>query len=690
MKRVRIVKNWQWPNLLQQTPGHSGAWDNIQFTEEPVQECDYLIILNNLEGELELYCPREHVWRIIQEPPIGIFKPWHVNPSYSYRTFTCDPVLSDPRYIRTPPMLPWHVNRDYDFLVAAPVPGKPKMLSWITSTRKMLPGHKQRMNFLHYLKKKVPGLDLLGGNIMHIMNPEAKERIEREQRELGFKTIEDKWQGLAPYQYALAIESHSGPDYWTEKIADCFLAWTIPIYYGCTNLEDYFPKGSFIRIDIEKPVEAIETIKKVLKENSWESRFEAISKARDLVLNKYQFFPFISDYIHSQLQQGISGESKMIRLIPPNKEKLLKKKTNPKISVVVCTYNREKLLPGCLESLANQSADKTLYEVLVIDNNSSDNTRKVANQFVGKYPNFRALFEKNQGLSHARNLGVNEAAADYVGFIDDDARAKGNWIETALKIIDEKQPHIFGGPAYPIFKNGKPGWFKDEYGIRGDMGQSGWLEKGFIVGTNIIFKKSLLKEYGGFDPQLGMKGDQISYHEETRIVFRALKEKKKVYYAKELAVKDQLPDYKKSLAFFIYSKYKAGFDALEPVNIKFEAAELMKLLKLINQTMDELNFALMKRDKEKYPYPENYVLEQSINKFYTIGQKLGFFLSEDNLMEKLPDSYFNKEDTAKIPGKPARGNKVLKILKEMLYFKFMRAFRLKKNRKPRVKISEGG
>ena len=50
------------------------------------------------------------------------------------------------------------------------------------------------------------------------------------------------------------------PDYWTEKIADCFLAWTLPIYYGCPNLEDYFPEKSFIRIDIEKPEEAIDSI----------------------------------------------------------------------------------------------------------------------------------------------------------------------------------------------------------------------------------------------------------------------------------------------------------------------------------------------------------------------------------------------------------------------------------------------
>lgn len=311
---VRIVKNWEWPDLMQQTPGHTGIWDDIQFIEEPVEECDYLIILNNLEKKQEPCCPPEHIWRIIQEPPVDFFKSWHVNLSYSHKTFTCDPELSSPEYFRSHPMLPWHVNRDYDYLSTCPVPEKSKTLSWITSTRNVLPGHKKRMNYLYSIKEKIPELDLLGGNIRHIMNEEAKERIEKEQQELGFKTIEDKWAGLAPYKYSLAIESHSGPDYWTEKVADCFLAWTVPIYFGCTNLKDYFPKESFIRIDIDKPEEAIRALKKVLREDSWESRLEALTEARKLVLNKFQLFPFMSYYIRSLSRKGSSCEK--IRLTP--------------------------------------------------------------------------------------------------------------------------------------------------------------------------------------------------------------------------------------------------------------------------------------------------------------------------------------------------------------------------------------
>lgn len=647
MTIIRIVKNWEWPNLIQQTPGYTGLWDDIQFTQEPVDECDYLIILNNLETELKFQCSPENVWRIVQEPPTAFFKKWHINPSYSVKTFTCDPELSGPQYIRSHPMVPWHVNRDFDYLTTCHIPEKIKTLSWITTTKNVLPGHKKRMKFLYSIMNRITELDLLGGNIRHILNNEVKDKIECKQRELGFKSIEDKWAGLAPYKYSLAIESHSGPDYWTEKIADCFLAWTFPLYHGCTNLEDYFPKESFIRIDIENPDETIQFIEGIIKEDIWNERLLALEEARKLVLNKYQFFPYIAQRINSNCKSKQEVSRKNIFLIPDNASKKSEKRAELKLSVVVCTYNREKMLPACLESLAQQSANKKLYEVLIVDNNSNDNTRHVANEFSKKYSNFRYFFDRKQGLSNARNLGMKEALADYIAFIDDDARASNNWIDEAIKIIDEKNPDIFGGPVFPLKTEYKPPWYKDEYGIRGDMGETGWLKKGFIIGTNIFFRRSLLQEYNGFDPDLGMKGDNLKYHEETKIVFRALREKKKVYYSKELIVDDRLPDYKKSLAFFIYSKYKSGFDWINLHDAEFEISELLNLLKIIDQTMSELNTALLKRDTTQFKYPENYIIEKTLQSFFDIGQRVEFFLRENNLLEKLLEWNFKR----KIPKK---------------------------------------
>lgn len=613
MKTVRIIRNWAWPDLLQQTPGGAGVWDGVQYTEAENAPCDYYLVLNNLAADQALSVSPDRVFRVVQEPPTEFFKPWHEHAPYASKTFMCDPERTGDAYIQSHPMVPWHINRDYDFLSSAAMPRKTGDISWITSTKTILAGHKKRMAFLDNISGKIPGLDLLGTEVHHIVNPAVRRQNADKQKELGFTIVEDKWAGLAPYRYSLAIENFCGPDYWTEKIADCFLAWTLPIYYGCTNLEAYFPAESFIRIDIDKPGEAREIIRQAINGDAWQKRLPAITKARELVLNKYQLFPSITRYI----------------------------KTIPRISVIVCTYNREEMLPQCLQSLANQTLDKNTYEILVVDNNSSDNTKNAAAEFIKDHPYCTYLFEPQQGLSRARNLGWREARGEYVAFIDDDSTADTQWLTEALKIIEEKNPDIFGGAVFPLFPGGKPDWFKEQYGIRGDMGVSGWLEKGFIIGTNIFFRKSLLQEYGGFDPRLGMNGDNLGYHEETQLVYRALKEKRKVYFSKELIVKDVLPDFKKSFIFFIYSKYCAGHDGFGLLPLDGQNWDSLKLLQLIKKTMDEFNTALLKRDKTKYPYPENYLLENGVLKnFLTIGLMTEFFLREKQAGEPIPDAKY--------------------------------------------------
>ena len=102
---------------------------------------------------------------------------------------------------------------------------------------------------------------------------------------------------------------------WTEKLADCYLSWTMPIYYGCTNLDKYFPKESFIQIDINSPESSLENLKEKLSKDFWESSLGSIQEARELVLNKYQLFPFLAEEI--MRNQSDSSHHKI--LIPPYK-----------------------------------------------------------------------------------------------------------------------------------------------------------------------------------------------------------------------------------------------------------------------------------------------------------------------------------------------------------------------------------
>lgn len=273
MTLVRIVKNWDWPNLLRQTPGQRGEWNGITFTLNPAPECDYLVMLNNvLEVQVSGKCPPENIWMLIQEPYQKGFTDWVIERHEPFaRIFTHHPPVEGERYIICPPAIPWHVNKTYDELISCPLPSKTKPLSWIVGAAKDLPGHLQRLTFLETIKKSTLPIDLFGRAV---------------------RPIEDKWDGLAPYFFSLAVENNSGPDMWTEKLADCFLSWSVPFYYGCTNLEKYFPKDAYIPIDLNDPATAIKTIRENATPENWEKRLPAINEARDLILNKYQIFPF--------------------------------------------------------------------------------------------------------------------------------------------------------------------------------------------------------------------------------------------------------------------------------------------------------------------------------------------------------------------------------------------------------------
>jgi hypothetical protein len=114
----------------------------------------------------------------------------------------------------------------------------------------------------------------------------------------GIKPIDDKWDALSVSKYAIAYENYESDYYWTEKIADCFLSYTIPLYFGCNKIEDFFPENSFIQIDPkDKHINLF--LKEITESNKWEENLDAISKARELVLNEYQLFPFLSNKIKS-------------------------------------------------------------------------------------------------------------------------------------------------------------------------------------------------------------------------------------------------------------------------------------------------------------------------------------------------------------------------------------------------------
>lgn len=196
------------------------------------------------------------------------------------------------------------------------------------------------------------------------------------------------------------------------------------------------------------------------------------------------------------------------------------------ISVVVCTYNRLTTLKKCLESLVVQSLNKDKFEVLVIDNNSTDNTRLYLEEFCKTHNNFAVLIEKNAGVSYARNKGIYNSKGKYIAFIDDDAIATENWLEKILYDFENvnPKPSVVGGKILPYYISSKPTWFKDEFEIRTWGNKPNFLTgkktKYGFSGSNMILNKELLISNGGFNPDYGPKGKKYSQGEEAELFFR--------------------------------------------------------------------------------------------------------------------------------------------------------------------------
>lgn len=287
IKRITIVKDWDWPDLRRQTPNGDGLWGDLHFSIDTTAPCDTLVVLNNrLEKPFTTIVSGHNCWALMQEPYAKGVTDWMAEGHKAFdKVFTNFIPNADDKYVRSQPAIPWHINMSYTELVNLPVPDKKRPLSWIVGNVKDLPGHIKRWNFLQALQN-VPTMDIdLFGKAVRF--------------------IEYKNEGLLPYRYALAVENTCATDYWTEKIADCWLAWSVPIYYGCPNLEDFFPADAFIRIDIEDPEKAVAQLREVIAHDDWQKRLPAIAEARELVLNRYQLFPYLSELIrtHSDCSQ---------------------------------------------------------------------------------------------------------------------------------------------------------------------------------------------------------------------------------------------------------------------------------------------------------------------------------------------------------------------------------------------------
>lgn len=220
-----------------------------------------------------------------------------------------------------------------------------------------------------------------------------------------------------------------------------------------------------------------------------------------------------------------------------------------KVSVVVCTYNREKYLPDCLAHLKDQSADISDYEVLIVNNNSTDATEQISLAFIEQHntANFRYILETSQGLSFARNRGINEAQGHIISFIDDDAFSDKNFVKEMLSFFEQNGDVMaIGGRIIPIYESEEPKWMSKYLSTLVaalDMGEAVTPFKGnkFPIGANMAFRKETFDNLGQFNTELGRKGKLLLGGEEKEVFEKFRKSGFKVMYVPNILVHHIVP-----------------------------------------------------------------------------------------------------------------------------------------------------
>ncbi len=237
-----------------------------------------------------------------------------------------------------------------------------------------------------------------------------------------------------------------------------------------------------------------------------------------------------------------------------------------KLSIIVCTYNRDAYILKTLSKLKNQTTNNQLYEVIIINNNSTDNTEEICREYILPLSesNFYYFNEKKQGLSFARNRGITEAKGEIIAFIDDDARACDDYCEKIISFFEnDKEAKVIGGKITPEYESKKPAWMSKYLlplvaGL--DMGDKikEFRFSKFPIGANMAFRRSVFENYGYFNESLGRKGSKLEGGEEKDMIFRLKNDNQKIIYVPQVHVHHFIPDKRTQKDYIKYQAIGVG------------------------------------------------------------------------------------------------------------------------------------
>lgn len=230
----------------------------------------------------------------------------------------------------------------------------------------------------------------------------------------------------------------------------------------------------------------------------------------------------------------------------------------PHLSIVVCTYNRERYIQRNLESFLNQTAKFSEFEVVIINNNSPDNTDAICTGFISQHPevNWTYKIESNQGHTYARNRGIAESKGKYIAFIDDDAFVRKEYCENIINFFNQNtNVDAIGGLIIPVYESGaEPKWMTpylltlvaaQDYGNE----TKEFHPRKFPIGANMAYRTSVFDKIGIFNVDLGRRGDGLEGGDEKDLIYRLRDANGKIFYVPNVVVDHIIGEHRETMTY---------------------------------------------------------------------------------------------------------------------------------------------
>jgi GT2 family glycosyltransferase len=230
-----------------------------------------------------------------------------------------------------------------------------------------------------------------------------------------------------------------------------------------------------------------------------------------------------------------------------------------KVNVIVCTYNRCDDLRLALTSLASSKVTESLeWEVLVVDNNSTDDTPKIVQEFICRDPaRFRYVFERTPGRSHALNRGIRESQAEILAFTDDDVIVEPDWLQCLTQLLSTSTYAGASGRTLPPSNFSPPRWLPmNEYFALAPLAL---FDRGLEpidlteapFGNNMAFRREVFEQYGTFRVDIGRRPGTILGSEDSEFGERLLAAGERLRYEPAAVLYHAVPTQRVTKKYFL-------------------------------------------------------------------------------------------------------------------------------------------